>query len=144
MTKRNSSKNSLFLMELIIVILFFSISAAICMQVFAASKLTSLHSRNLSSAVIAAENAAECYKASGGDCGELALMLAGNTAMASSDSITVGYDGDWRRITGQGEPSFELTLISNGEKADIEIVDLQDGDVLFTLEVYLTNGGGAA
>lgn len=141
MKRRNSSKNSLFLMELIIVILFFSISAAICMQVFAASKLTSLHSRNLSSAVISAENAAECYKATDGDIAELAAIIGGS---AETEAMTVWYDGDWKRVDSPDEADFELTLISDGEKADIKVMDLSDGDELFALGVHLTVGGGGS
>ena len=59
-------QSGLFLIELIIVILFFSISAAICMRIFAVSKIASDNANQLNSAVEASQNAAECFKSSNG------------------------------------------------------------------------------
>lgn len=55
--------SELTLLELIIAIGLFSIFAAICLRFFAASHQILKQSEMLSHAIIAAENAAECFKA---------------------------------------------------------------------------------
>ncbi len=55
----SNSKASLFLMELIMSILFFSLSAAVCVQLFVKSHALSQQSLKLNYAVIASESLAE-------------------------------------------------------------------------------------
>ena len=63
------SRSSLFLMEMIIAILFFSLASAVCIQLFARSHLLSTQTVNQNHAVIQAQNLAESY-----------LSLEGNVA----------------------------------------------------------------
>ena len=72
---KTRSKTPLFLMELIIMLLVFSISAAVCLQVFSGAKKISEESRKLDAAVMQAQTIAECWKASHGDLEETAEML---------------------------------------------------------------------
>lgn len=67
MGRKRMSKSALFLMELLIVILFFSLTAAICMQIFSQAKITADKASELSAAITEAQNAAELYKANGGN-----------------------------------------------------------------------------
>ena len=68
---KTRSKSSLFLMELIIVLMFFSLSAAICMKVFAVSKVKTDTARDLAQASFAAESFAEVYKEYRGAMGKV-------------------------------------------------------------------------
>ena len=72
---KTRSKTPLFLMELIIMLLVFSISAAVCLQVFSGAKKISEESRKLDAAVMQAQKVAECWKASHGDLKKTADML---------------------------------------------------------------------
>ncbi|MBQ7103597.1 MAG: hypothetical protein IJN89_06020 [Anaerotignum sp.] len=72
---KTRSKTPLFLMELIIMLLVFSVSAAVCLQVFSGAKKISEESRKLDAAVMQAQNIAECWKASHGNLNETAEML---------------------------------------------------------------------
>ena len=72
---KTRSKTPLFLMELIIMLLVFSISAAVCLQVFSGAKKISEESRKLDAAVIQAQTIAECWKASHGDLKETTEMM---------------------------------------------------------------------
>lgn len=65
MIKHNYSKSELFLMEFIVVILFFSLSAAICISAFVKANNISEESKKLNHAVILAQSTAEKIKASG-------------------------------------------------------------------------------
>ena len=64
MKTRLAGKNLLFA-ELIVVILFFSLAAAACVTLFGEAYRDSQHSRDLTNAVIMAQNAAEVFKATG-------------------------------------------------------------------------------
>ena len=62
--KSRAQSSSLFLMELILAILFFSITSAVCVQFFVKSHLLSRDSKILSQAVNECANIAEIYDAS--------------------------------------------------------------------------------
>lgn len=90
----HNSRSGLFLMEMIIVILFFSICAAICVSAFAKARVTADSSRALNDAVIQASNTAEAYKASGGDLRKTAELLssAADGSMISAEAETIGTE----------------------------------------------------
>jgi hypothetical protein len=71
---RLSGKNLLFA-ELIIVILFFSVASAGCVLLFAEAYSDGKQSRDLTEAVIIAQNFAECFKATDGDFTETLKIL---------------------------------------------------------------------
>ena len=62
---RQSHASSLFLLELILAILFFSIASAVCVQLFVKAHLLSTDSRALNAAVNECASAAEILNASG-------------------------------------------------------------------------------
>ena len=72
---KTHSKTPLFLMELLLMLLVFSVSAAVCLQVFAGAKRISEDSRKLDAAVMHAQTAAECWKSSHGDLAVMADKL---------------------------------------------------------------------
>lgn len=59
------SKGRLFLLEIIIIILFFSIAAAVCMNMFAKAKRLSNEGAELSASVMLVQEAAETFRATG-------------------------------------------------------------------------------
>lgn len=64
LSRRNNSKSEIFLMEFIIVLLFFSICMTICVSGFVKANTTSEESKSLNYGILLAESAAECIKAS--------------------------------------------------------------------------------
>lgn len=62
MKRTNNSRSSLFLMELIIAILFFSLVSAVCLKTFARSHILSQDAGDLNTAVIQAESTAELLR----------------------------------------------------------------------------------
>lgn len=70
MSKNNYSKSELFLMEFIVVILFFSLCAAICISGFVKANNVSEASEKLNHAVILAQSIAEKIKATSGNVEE--------------------------------------------------------------------------
>lgn len=85
------------LIELIVAVALFSVAAAICVRLFAGAKTISDEAAQLSRAVVAAQSAAECFKASDGDCAETARICAGKT---TADGFEVSYDRDFTPCEG--------------------------------------------
>ena len=95
------SKTSLFLMELIISILFFSIASAICIQLFVKSHQISTHSVALNQSIHWSENIAELLQAYNGDVKKVCSVLeAENHCYASyldnATAFTLCFDKDWQ------------------------------------------------
>ena len=61
MQTKNSSKSGIFLMELILSILFFSIAAAVCVKLFVTAHRLSDQRENINHAVSMAESIAEAF-----------------------------------------------------------------------------------
>ena len=131
------SKTSLFLIELILMVLFFSLSAAICMRVFADAQVTSRNSKNLSNAALNVQSAAECYKATGGDFSEVSALLG---AKEEGGKITLSYSSDWN-VTEQPNPDFCLVMEDMGDRASIAVSRLSDEKTIFSVVVKAVNYG---
>nr|WP_320025562.1 hypothetical protein [uncultured Acetobacterium sp.] len=94
MLKQQSSKYSLFLLELIIVIFFFAISSAVCVQLYAKAHVLSTSTRELNIAITKAEGAAEIIK-SDPIHPETALSAAFSEASLNGQSIQLGFNKNW-------------------------------------------------
>ena len=90
----HDSRSGLFLMEMITVILLFSICAAICVSAFAKARVTADNSRTLNDAVIQASNTAEAYKAADGDLQKTAELINGaaDSSMIAAEADTSGKE----------------------------------------------------
>ena len=134
MSKVNTrSKSSLFLMEIIIVLCFFSLSAAICMKVFASAKVKTDYARDLTNATYAAESLAESFKAEKLD-GTMMTTVYPNAT--NYDGIfTVYYDADWT-IAKEYDGAFRATLEEHEEEnvsvAQIIVYD-EAGEAIFDM-----------
>lgn len=80
------------LIELIVAVALFSIAAAICVRLFASAKTISDEAAQLSRAVVAAQSAAECFKAADGNFSEAARMCSGKT---TEGGFEINYDSDF-------------------------------------------------
>lgn len=88
MQTNNSSKSGIFLMELILSILFFSIAAAVCVKLFVTSHQLSDQSVNLNHAVAMAESIAEAFYGCNGNAGELETLFP-DARMDQTDEQTI-------------------------------------------------------
>lgn len=77
MRKRTSSRSGLFLLELIISILFFSLASAVCIRLFVEAHVMDRNNRNLTRAVKLCENLAEIYTSVSGDVQALTEIYTG-------------------------------------------------------------------
>ena len=134
------SKSSLFLLELIIAILFFSVASALCVQLFVKSHQMSVKSSDLNHAVLVAQSAADVYKAAGSDPAETARLLGG-LAETSGGTVTVYYDGGWQPTDRAESAVYRLQMNFSTQEdgimcASIVVTALADvqGSPIFTLE----------
>jgi len=116
---KHNSKSGLFLMEMIIVILFFSICSAICINIFATARITADHSNELNNAAVRSTSAAEIFKSAQGDMaitedrirslGEDDILSVTRSEGNTGDIIIVCYD------------DMVMTIENEGSLAHIEV-----------------------
>ncbi len=100
--QNSSSKTGLFLMELIIAILFFSLAGAVCIRLFVRSHIISEQSVELNHSVLWAQNTAEAFYGCNGDIQQMSELLDGSTVITGPDSeeqvLTLAFDSDFNPI----------------------------------------------
>ena len=149
----NTRKTGLFLMELIIAILFFSLAAAICIQLFVKSHMISERSIALNHSILLAQNTAEIFYATNGDPEKMASLLgcgesSGTAAIADSDNastLTLFYTDKFDCLDPAEAASavFQQTisLYADSDPAlitcHIVISELSSGDVIYSLDTTL-------
>ena len=85
MAVHKTSRSGLFLLELMIVILFFAVTSAVCVNLFVQAHLTSTAGGELTAATREVQSAAEWLKAADGDLEKLAAQLADWICISTSD-----------------------------------------------------------
>ena len=140
-------------MELIIAILFFSLAAAICIQLFVKSHMISERSIALNHSILLAHNTAEIFYATNGDPEKMASLLgcgesSGTAAIADSDNastLTLFYTDKFDCLDPAEAASsvFQQTisLYADSDPAlitcHIVISELSSGDVIYSLDTTL-------
>ena len=140
-------------MELIIAILFFSLAAVICIQLFVKSHMISERSIALNHSILLAQNTAEIFYATNGDPEKMASLLgcgesSGTAAIADSDNastLTLFYTDKFDCLDPAEAASavFQQTisLYADSDPAlitcHIVISELSSGDVIYSLDTTL-------
>lgn len=143
MSKTRQS-GALMLVELLLALMFFSICAAICLQLFVSARQSGEHSAALSSAAIQSQNAAEAWKASGGDIYGTAELMGGSTKVEGSGSeaeTAIYFDSAWGP-SNFAEYDYCMTLSASGNKLDITVTD-SDGGEIFAITATASQQGVA-
>ena len=110
---RTRSKTPLFLMELIIMLLVFAVSAAVCLRVFAGAKQISEDSARLDAAVIQAQTAAEYWKTNHGDLEETAKDMG---VLSEGNGFAVYDDENELHLDFTCEGPVANIIVLTGEK----------------------------
>lgn len=129
-----NSKAPLALMGQLLMVLFFSLAAAICLQAFAKSEALSIASENRDHAALYAQNAAETLKSTHGDLDRASAILGGSVG---ADGVwSFGYDVDWNE---SADGVFSMTVQKTDDEsvpglgtAAVTVTD-RDGRELFRL-----------
>ena len=120
--KVRHSGSSLFLIEIIIAIGFFSLACAVCVQLFVKAHLMNTQSCELSRSVICAQNAAEAFKAADGDIERTAELLG---AAAAENIIMICYDENWQvtDMRKSAPPAYRM-IITRYESNGLVLADI--------------------
>lgn len=112
-------------MEMIIVMLFFSVSGAVCVQLFTKAHLISESSINLNKATLYAQSVAELFQGYDGDVDEmgkdtaLPSIVIGDSDNPDYNRLLILFDKDWNLLQS---PAVD---ISSGTAAFILIADIE-------------------
>lgn len=141
------SGSGLFLMEMIVAVFFFVVCASTCILAFAKADSMSRLAKDQNGAVIAAQSAAEIWKAEGLE--GLAEQMGLTERAGESGSYGIAWDTGWQvRREGasrDGSPAYEADVRVTGDGLEtIRIAVSRYGEdvPLFELEAsrYLTAG----
>jgi hypothetical protein len=129
------SKQHLLLIELLLAILFFVLSAAICSGIFVRAYKIGQDSADVSEATLRATQAAEVFKYANGDLTVVAALLEGKISEARN--IVIYYDEEWQVVRqDSGAKKMTLTTIDEAygcRRADIAVYS--EGAVVFKISV---------
>ena len=131
------NKAPLALIELAVMILIFSLAAALCLQAFVWSDLTSSGLQERDSALLQAETTAEVVKACRGDFEKAAELLMNGEG--SEEGLIAYFDAEWY---GADEDDYaycvEAVRSESGHpllgQADVTVTDWE-GETVFGLTV---------
>lgn len=135
MNRFKKSKTSLFLMELIITIMFFSVSAAVCMQLFVKTHLLGKKTMELNHAVAEAQCFAEIMRGTDGSLEQIVSQYP--DAVSDGESFfKVYYDSDFAKCdysVAEYEADVTLDPDWNIQNMTVRIVHISDGEEIYTL-----------
>ena len=150
MTRRNRAKSSsLFLLELILAILFFSIASAVCVQFFVKSHLLSQESRELQVSANEVSSVAELISTSSDEQAAIDLICSEYPGAQTSDTdkVTVFYDEDFSK-SAQKDAVYVLNITLTREdfmlNAEMSMQKLKDGKDIYSLDISHHLQRGAA
>lgn len=100
MKNNASSRTGLFLMELIIAVLFFSLAGAICVQLFVQAHIISNKSVELNHGILWAQNTAEAFYGCNGNTAKMTELFDNSSCQEIGDStiFCLYFDGDFNPV----------------------------------------------
>ncbi len=123
MNDNNNARSSLFLMELIIAVFFFSLAAAVCIRLFVSAHITAQNTTNLSHATIWSQNLSEAFYASKGDIQKISQIYP--NAAITPENIILFFDSDWNLADNSAsDASYEAILTISKRKASTVYSDV--------------------
>lgn len=145
---RNNNRSGIFLMEITLAIVFFSLAGALCLQMFAKSRQTSRDSANLAQASGHVQNAAELIKSAASsafyntehafslDC----LMKEYSEAVTHSDKTEIFFDEAWSHCAKEKgiycmEAAPSQTLKSNLFCCRLTVYEINSGNSIYSLDL---------
>lgn len=135
MYKKATSKSSLFLMELILAIFFFSLASAVCIQLFTKAHLLGMDTTNKNHSVMWAQNIAEAYTGSNADFTTTVSAL--NATPLNTRSFCLYFDSNWNQTSSEKAVFVASVLIKSEndmKTAEINITD-QKKQIIYQLSV---------
>lgn len=124
--KRTLPKRSnLFLMEMILAILFFSLASAVCMQLFVKARTLSQKTSQQNHAMSIAKSAASIFET--GDGTLESLLSEYPDSLAEGTKLTIYYDEKWEACSSK-ECQYRMTLKLDQQENGLTLADIQVED----------------
>lgn len=142
MNQTEKSRSSLFLIELILAILFFSLGSAICIQAFSKAALISRSAADLSFASSQVSSAASVIRYAENPLADAQDFFPG--AETEGSYIYVYYDAD-RQLCSKGDAVYTMTvsiLSEDGFCRSSVVMTGEDDAVIYELETHYPAGTG--
>ena len=134
-SKFKQSKSSLFLMEMIITVLFFSIASAVCVQCFVKAHIISQETIELNNSVALATEYAEAMRGTDGSIDSI-LEVFPEAVKGDNSYFQLYYDADFNPCDIDNAIYVsDVTLEPNGpvQNMDIRIARLKDYYIIYEL-----------
>lgn len=129
------SKSSLFLMEVIIALLIFSLASTVCIRLFVKSHTLSTETKNLNYAITQSQNLAEAFVGFAGDMKQLQALFE-NSQLSDNDRLLTISDGDYSSTLLLTNHLCDcIHPIGSNLSADISIYYQNAGEPFYTLHV---------
>ncbi|MEY8516749.1 hypothetical protein AALC25_07415 [Lachnospiraceae bacterium 29-84] len=148
MNRSSNSHSSMFLMEMMVAIMLFSLASSVCLRMFATCRQISGQTRDLNMAVYQAGNAAElikCALSDGQAAGEAVFpgCIQNEYPQSTFDSshISVYYDEMWNPCQKTGS-TFHMDISQTRRDGlllyDIHVLPVEKGkEAVYTLTLKL-------
>lgn len=147
------SKSTLFLMELMIAILFFSISAAVCLNIFVKAHVTDDSTTYKTDSILLVQNSADLFLAKDGSQNAVTQFYQSNNPdilltqgkSSGQNTLLLYYDSDLNFVTK--EQAFYIEEIIFQEKgnfsyANISVTNSNQDITYYQIQVKKYIGGG--
>lgn len=135
MRAQTNTRSSLFLIELIIAILFFSLGSAVCVQAFVKAHTLTAQAQDLSFASSTVSSAASVVKYTDGDLEGIQTYFP--EAFADGEDIAVCYDEAFAPC-GADDAAYTLRIHTDdgdGLRTASIRMDGRDGEALYALDL---------
>jgi len=135
---RHNSGTSLFLMEMILALLFLSLSSAACIQIFAAARKNRLQAEQWNQIQALTTSVGEILEGTDGTDEQFLSLLPGS--IKKNTNLIWYYDRNWQSCSS-GEAACEMILetdISSSEKSgELSFRQLSNGSELYRITLFL-------
>lgn len=142
MNKQPTRRSSLFLVELIIAILFFSLASTVCVRIFVKSHTLEQESKCLNYAVSAASSVAEIFRNQDNPFKILEEQYP--NGIKNDNHYQFFYDKDWS-LCNKNEALYtvitDFTKDGSFESADIQVVSSELCIYDLSVKKYVDQGG---
>lgn len=135
MNRTGKSQASLFLIELILAVLFFSLGSSICIRVFAQASLISREAADLSFASSQVSSAAAVFRSSDDPAADAARFFSG--AETEPDGFSVFYD-ESRTLCTEEQAVYTMTVTLSETDGMIHAhisMSGSDGEIIYKLDL---------
>ena len=130
---RHNSGTSLFLMEMILALLFLSLSSAACIQIFAAARKSRLQAEQWNQIQALTTSVGEVLEGTDGTDEQILSLLPGG--IKKDTSLIWYYNRNWQSCSS-GEAACEMILetdISSEKSGELAFRQLSNGNELYRI-----------